>query len=99
MKIDKENQNKSTFSFSKKDLEKALKKYLKSEGKYEKADKEKTTFLLNGRDCVELSIVMIVESNASDKEDFDTTLRRIPDGKSRNILEEAARHGKKITAN
>ncbi len=74
MKIDKENQNKSTFSFSKKDLEKALKKYLEGEGKYRKADKEKTTFLLNGKDCVELSVVMIVESNVSDSEDFDTNL-------------------------
>ncbi len=86
MKIDKENQDKSTFSFSKKDLEKALKKYLENEGKYKKADRERTTFLLNGKDCIELSIVMIVESNASDKEDFDTNLHRIPDGKGNTII-------------
>jgi hypothetical protein len=70
MKIDKEEQNKTTFVFGKKDLEKALKKYLCSKGKYSLTNGEKTTFLLNGKDCVELSIQMIVINSVTDSEEL-----------------------------
>lgn len=70
MKIDKEKQNKNTFIFGKKDLEIALKKYLSGEGKYTKVEGEKTTFLLNGKDCVELSVEMTVINYTTDSEEI-----------------------------